>query len=107
MILHTVNKSSFISQCLEDCLRRVSANDGVILIEDGVFGSQSTSSASLISLQQSIAKSLDSAVCFYVLRPDFEARGLQPLPPDSPFELIDDDGFVELVLAADKVLSWY
>ena len=112
MILHTVNKSPYASQCLADCLNRVASGDAVILIEDGVYGTNFANSPDLISLKETILKLLEFPVKFYALQADVEARGLNHspqsrLPQEAHYQLIDDSGFVDLVIRADKVLSWY
>ena len=115
MILHTVNKSPYSSQCLADCLRRVSPGDRVILIEDGVYGINCARSNILTALDNAMATLIEtlikelaaSNVRFYALRPDIEARGLQTIDTDARFSLVGDADFVDLVVEADKVLSWY
>lgn len=107
MILHTVNKSPYSSQCLADCLDRVAAGDSVILIEDGVYGINCATSGTLSSLNTVVTQLKTLNVGFCALRPDIEARGLQTAAADSPFIAVSDDDFVDLVCAADKVLSWY
>ncbi|MBV1930375.1 MAG: sulfurtransferase complex subunit TusB [Porticoccaceae bacterium] len=106
MILHTVNKSPYSSQCLSDCLNRVSAGDKVILIEDGVYGATIATDA-LPSLHSFIQRLLASQVGFYTLRPDAEARGLEAISEQSAFKLLSDHEFVDLVVEANKVLNWY
>lgn len=107
MILHTVNKSPYTSQCLADCLGRVSAGDSVILIEDGVYGISCATSDTLSLLNKVITQLMILDVQFCALRSDIEARGLQTASANSPFNLLSDDEFVDLVCEADKVLSWY
>ena len=107
MTLHTVNKSPYISQCLADCLDRVSAGDSVVLIEDGVYGVNCATSDSLSALNTVITKLLALDVQFCALRPDIEARGLQTASANCPFNLLSDGDLVDLVCEADKTLSWY
>jgi tRNA 2-thiouridine synthesizing protein B len=107
MTLHTVNKSPYLSQCLADCLDRVSAGDSIVLIEDGVYGINCATSETLSALNKAIAQLMTLGVQFCALRPDIEARGLQTTSANCPFNLLSDGDFVDLVCEADKVLSWY
>lgn len=107
MILHTVNKSPFASQCLVDCLRCVTSGDVVLLIEDGVYGSTCLRPATLTPLQKSITDLAATEVRFCILSPDFEARGLDHKSLLTGLEIVDYDGFVDLAAQADKVISWY
>ena len=107
MILHTVNKSPHANQCLADCLSRVAPGDVVIMIEDGVYGANFATSPSLISIKETIINLIDSQVEFYALQADIEARGLNHFLQNSHCKSVDDSGFVDLVIQADKVISWY
>ncbi|RLA41443.1 MAG: sulfurtransferase complex subunit TusB [Gammaproteobacteria bacterium] len=102
MILHTVNKSPYANQCLVDCLTTAATGDTIILIEDGVYGATAGP-----LFDKSLPQLSELDIKLYVLRPDFEARGLHLGQSVLHFSLVDDHRFVELVLEADKVLSWY
>lgn len=65
----------------------ISVNDGVIYIENGVYG---------------MDKDQSGTTC-YALTPDIEARGLG-LPKD--VQGVDYTGFVELCTRYDKVVTW-
>ncbi len=107
MILHTVNKSPYSSQCLSDCLPRVAPGDAVLLIEDGVYGINCAVSLSMTPVNETILRLRETQVRFYVLREDIKARGLDDHLKGSLFKPVDYEGFVDLVGNADKVLSWY
>tara|TARA_R110000787_G_scaffold15745_7_gene48670 strand:+ start:9943 stop:10266 length:324 start_codon:yes stop_codon:yes gene_type:complete len=107
MILHTVNKSPFASQCLVDCLRCVTSGDVVLLIENGVYGSTCLRATTLTPLQKSITELAATGVLFYILSADLEARGLDRKSLLTGLETVDYDGFVDLVSQSDKVISWY
>ena len=81
--------------------------DAVILIEDGVYGATSGLSSGLKTISKQIIKLNKSEVKFFALQPDFEARGLHLNSLIEHFTLVDDSGFVDLVVQADKTLSWY
>lgn len=106
MILHTVNKSPYRSPVLLNCLARVQAGDRVLLIEDGVYGLHWGHGISAITA------ALALPVQFYALLADIQARGLasQSENPDAtplPCQAISDAQFVDLVVEADNVISWY
>ena len=102
MILHTVNKSVFASQTLDDCLRRVAVVDSVLLIEEGVYGAvvASPAAAAMRQLQTAGTK-------FFALLADLRARGLDEAQLLAFVQTVDDHGFVALAVSADKVHSWY
>lgn len=95
MILHTVNKSPFSSQCLAECLSVCRQGDAILLLEDGVY-------AALNPLPENAPGDLQR----YALAADVDARGLRErLQPD--IQLADDRGFVQLTTQFDNVISWY
>ena len=100
MILHTVNRSPFGSDCLQSCLEIAAVDSGIILIEDGVYCAlANTELTELISTALTRHK-------IYVLTPDLQARGIA----DSilaGIETVDYVGFVTLCTQFDKVVSWY
>ena len=98
-LLHTVNKSPFDRSALSDCLRRVKPGSAILLIEDGVYGALDKTSAS-----DQIKK--NSEVNFFVLAPDLAARGLSEKPLIEGLNLIDYDGFVDLVEECSSIQSW-
>lgn len=98
-MLHTVNKSPFERNAFQDCLRHASAGSVILLIEDGVYAAvRNTDSASRL-------ETMTNTIRFLALRADVEARGLHDkLLPD--VELIDYDGFVDLVVEHSPVMAW-
>ncbi|MBV1914710.1 MAG: sulfurtransferase complex subunit TusB [Pseudomonadales bacterium] len=100
MILHTVNRSPFGSDCLQSCLDIATIDSGVILIEDGVYCAlANTELTELISTALTRHK-------IYVLSPDLQARGIADAVAEG-IEAVDYAGFVELCTQFDKVVSWY
>lgn len=91
MILHTVNKSPFGSDCFASCLRSVSNDDVILLLEDGVF----------CLLWEALPGNK-----LYALRDDVVARGLGGKVPES-ITLIEYSDFVQLTCEASAVQSWY
>ena len=106
MLLHTVNKSAFDNSALGDCLRVVSANDAVLLIENGVYAALNSSQNDLAHIE-SIKQLCASGTRFYVLQADCEARGLGDSALLPAFQTIDDAGFVALAAEALAIQSWY
>ncbi|MDF1642616.1 MAG: sulfurtransferase complex subunit TusB [Pseudomonadales bacterium] len=100
MILHTVNRSPFDTNCLNDCLEMAAAGSSIILIEDGVYAALSKT-----QFTDQMLAALPKHN-FYVLRPDLQARGIQDCIIDE-IEAVDYSGFVTLCTELDKVVSWY
>lgn len=99
--LHTINKSPYTHSTLASCIKICSENDGILLLEDGVFGSI-TSAAQAEELQTLIK----NGVAVYALINDVKARGLEEkLAPN--IKTIDYNGFVQLTLDHRCVQSWY
>ncbi|OMH32856.1 hypothetical protein BGP75_14165 [Motiliproteus sp. MSK22-1] len=97
-MLHTVNKSPLTSSCLNNCLRAIGDNDGLLLIEDGVYGADKHQGLKL--------KPLPSGITVYALKADVEARGLMGRLSED-VRVIDDQEFVDLVVSHNASQSWY
>lgn len=96
MTLHILNQSSGHSGTIENMIRTVTANDAVILIEDGVYTSLPPHSDSIIKC----------GVPVFVLDADVKARGLtDKVHPE--FQIVDDHGFVNLCCQYSKTVSWF
>ncbi|MDA9003904.1 sulfurtransferase complex subunit TusB [bacterium] len=101
MILHTVNRSPFSHQTLDNCLKRMSSNDALLLIEDGVYG---------LLAHNPYQLPLRQLVRCYALDEDVTARGLHKLNSDQRIESIHTihySGFVELACEFSRTISWY
>lgn len=96
MILHTVNKSVFNCNTLNECLLTTARNDGVILLEDGVYGALKTAHPTEIH-----------EVSWYVLKEDLLARGLSEELCREGITIVDYAGFVELTEQYKSVCSWF
>lgn len=96
MILHTVNKSPFRTDCLRNCLRFIGDGDAVLLLEDGVYGAS-----------QGVETGLDARpdLPVYAIAADVAARGLADRIRDR-VRVIDYDGFVELCTQYAIVKNW-
>lgn len=99
MILHTVNKSPFNSNCFSECLEFCTSPCSVLLLEDGAYAA-TTGCQTAITIEQR------NDIHFYVLAADIEARGLSGQLCGA-ITVVDDLGFVELCCSHQTVQSWY
>ena len=96
-MLYTVNKSPLMFGNLKSVLGIASADDPILLYEDGVYAAaRGTASEELVR------QALDDHPV-YALDVDLEARGLVALIDG--IQVIDYDGFVELV-EQHHVVPW-
>ena len=95
-MLHLVNKSPYDGCSLNTASTIMKDGDQLLLIEDGVFGAMKNGKAA------SLLKGLKIAV----LGPDLAARGISEDKLLDGVDIIDYGGFVDLVVANDKVQSW-
>ena len=96
-MLYTINKSPLMFGNLKSVLGIASADDPILLYEDGVYAAaRGTASEELV--RQALE---DHPV--YALDADLEARGLVALIDG--IQVIDYDGFVELV-EQHHVVPW-
>jgi tRNA 2-thiouridine synthesizing protein B len=93
-----VNKSPFSSTLLKQCLDRLSDNDGLILLEDGVYGAL---------LTHPYAQQLQSLNACYAIKKDLVARGVDPKAVSANITLIDYEEFVALCVDYELTHSWY
>jgi len=96
MILHIVSASPYSSDALQRCAALFSAEDGILLIEDGVLA--------LSDPDRCLAPFKDKRI--YVLQPDAEARGMSA-DQHASFTAVDYDGFVSLTTQFTKTVSWF
>jgi len=98
--LHTVNKSPFEQQTLEQCLDRAVKGASILLIEDGVVAAVRGT-----RLEQRLTSASQSLEIF-VLEPDIQARGLANYDLIEGVRTVDYNGFVELVVTHERVHCW-
>ena len=96
MVLHIINQSPFTHDAWKKCLQLMSGTDSLLLIEDAVL---------LLSNPNYLTNLPQPSHC-YALRSDIEARGMQ-LKSNTHVQLVDFDGFVDLVANHDKTMSWF
>lgn len=99
--LHTINKSPFTHNTLMSCLKICRENDGILLLEDGVFGAVKSSPCAA-ELQNLIR----CGMSIFALAPDVKARGIEGKLMEG-IQLTDYDNFVQLTLDHRCVQSWY
>jgi tRNA 2-thiouridine synthesizing protein B len=99
--LHTINKSPFSHTTLTSCLQVCSKLDGILLLEDGVFGALYSAPCA-----EELSAKIDTGVKVYVLSGDVNARGLQG-KLRSDVLITDYNGFVQLSIEHNCVQSWY
>jgi tRNA 2-thiouridine synthesizing protein B len=99
--LHTINKSPYAHNTLSSCLSICREHDGILLLEDGVFGA--TTFAPGANELQMLSQ---HGVKVFALINDIRARGLEgKVAPN--IELVDYNTFVQLTLDHRCVQSWY
>jgi len=99
--LHTINKSPFSHATLASCLEVCGNKDGLLLLEDGVFGALNSSPCA-----KELSTLINSGVKVYVLSNDVNARGLQEKLRNDVLTT-DYNGFVQLSIEYNCVQSWY
>ncbi|GGY70494.1 protein TusB [Cellvibrio zantedeschiae] len=99
--LHTINKSPFSHTTLASCLQVCGNQDGILLLEDGVFGALGTAPCA-----EELSTLINSGLKVYALTSDVIARGLKEKVRDD-ISLTDYNGFVQLSIEHNCVQSWY
>jgi tRNA 2-thiouridine synthesizing protein B len=99
-MLHLVNKSPTDRNSLDSCLRLAKTGSSVLLIEDGVYAALAKAThADAISGRM-------NDLTFYVLGPDVSARGLADKTLVDGINVVDYEGFVDLVVEHEVAQSW-
>lgn len=100
-ILHTINKSPYTHNTLSACLKVCIESDGILLLEDGVFGTIPSAPGA-----EELQVLIKGGVKVFALINDIKARGLEEklAPNITP---IDYNTFVQLTLEHRCVQSWY
>jgi len=99
-MLHLINKSPFERNALDSCLRVAKPGASILLIEDGVYAALAKAGHA-----EKIAGRMED-FSFYVLGPDVAARGLSDTPLIEGIDVVDYEGFVDLVAEHDVTQSW-
>lgn len=85
--LHLLSASPQRSRALDLCLRMLVPGDAVLLLEDGV-------NVLLDELPPGLKSGTITLACLVA---DIEARGMKSIIDSTIVQLVDDEGFVELV----------
>lgn len=99
-MLHLINKSPFDRNALDSCLRLAKAGSSVLLLEDGVYAAMSGT-----AFTEAVNGRMGD-LTFYVLGPDVSARGLDDKPLIDGINIVDYEGFVDLVVEHEVAQSW-
>ena len=99
-MLHLINKTPFERTALDSCLRLAKPGSSILLIEDGVYAAVKNAAHA-----EKITRAMDD-FSFYVLAPDVTARGLGGTALIEGMEVVDYEGFVDLVVAHEATQSW-
>ncbi|MGI9303586.1 MAG: sulfurtransferase complex subunit TusB [Gammaproteobacteria bacterium] len=99
-MLHTVNKSPFEKSSLDTCLRLAKPGSAILLIEDAVYAAVSGT-----QLEGKVKEAM-TRHSVHVLAPDLKARGMNAEQLVDGIDLVDYDGFVDLVAEHRCVQAW-
>lgn len=94
--LFIISKSPFQHPEVTSTLNLVSEGDTILLIHDAVFALKHMPDDFWNGLESLVGKKVN----LYALAEDCEARGIE-----SDDAMVDYDGFIELIAAADKVVQ--
>ena len=98
-MLHIVNKSPFERDSLDSCLRLAEEGSSVLFTEDGIYGA-------LKNTKVTVKISGANGIKFFVLGPDFKARGMNEDKLVDGVQVVDYAGFVDLTAEHSVVQSW-
>jgi len=99
-ILHTVNKSPFEKNSLDECLTHSTDGSAILLLEDGVYAAMQGTNV------EPVVKDAMASKKVYALGPDIKLRGLSADKVIDGIEVVDYAGFVDLSESNDKVQAW-
>lgn len=94
MILHTINKSPFLSGAMKTCQQFLGKGDAIVLLEDGVYGAL-----------RSVPLHADESVKVYAIAADIGARGIGGSLREDVI-MIDYGRFVTLCTEFTLIRSW-
>ena len=99
-ILHTVNKSPFEKNSLDECLSHSTDGSAILLLEDGVYAAMQGTNV------ETALKDAMASKKVYALGPDIKLRGLSAEKVIDGVEIVDYNSFVDLTESNDKVQAW-
>lgn len=98
-MLHIINKSSTENDALESCLKHALPNSAILLYENAVLNAVKGSAASHLLEKFTMTHKI------HVLLSDIEARGIKDKMMPG-IEIINYEGFVDLVIKHKQVQPW-
>lgn len=98
--LHTVNKSPLDRNALESAVKHAMKGSAVLMIEDGVYGAMKG------TIKSSLVTDAMGDISFYALGADLKARGISESQIIDGVNVVDYNGFVDLVAEHDTTQSW-
>ena len=96
MILHKVSTSPYADSALSHCLKLLTADDGLLLLQDGVYA----------LTHHAYQPELANLSHLYLLTDDIRARGIDSDITLANATQIDFEQFVALSLKFNQVMSW-
>ena len=99
-MLYIVNKSPFAGQALQSCLLHVRDGVAVLLIEDAVYGVAKGTKL------EAVSEAVAGGTKLYALGPDLVARGMLDNHIMEAVQIVDYEGFVDLVAEHEGVQTW-
>jgi tRNA 2-thiouridine synthesizing protein B len=99
MTLHTWNKATSDAAPIVQCLEQLSADDALLLLEDGVYAAMDA------DFLRRLERSLDAGARLYCLAADLAARGISArISPRAT--VVGYKEFVALSLRHERVVNW-
>lgn len=98
--LHTVNKSPLDRNALDSAVSHATKGSAVLMIEDGIYGAMKG------TIKSSLVTDAMGDISFYVLGADLKARGISEDQIIDGVNVVDYNGFVDLVAEHDTTQSW-
>ena len=98
--LHTVNKSPLDRNALDSAVAHATKGSAVLMIEDGIYGAMKG------TIKSSLVTDAMGDISFYVLGADLKARGISESQIIDGVNVVDYNGFVDLVAEHDTTQSW-
>jgi len=97
-MLFVISRTVFERREFDIDIELAEEDDGVIFIQDGVLILKRVPE----ELVEIFEKAKERNVKIYALREDLEARGVKP---KKEFEIVDYDGFLDLLKSYDKTIN--
>ena len=100
--LHIVSKTPHAHDALASCIAHALAEDGILLIADGVYAALKNN-----EFAKSLRHASDKGIALYVLTPDLALRGLNADDLMDDVSPADYSLFVTLASCYNATQSWF